>query len=134
MKKLLLRDQLVEKINLFNKIFELDFINNNDDRKGWKNYLDPIAKRIANVSYLTFMKENHLELNTFPGAFQAYYNLFSLIIDDLKTMISLPVPNEIYCAALDVMETFDEFLYLNKFKVDVDRMDNVKKFFIYPTI
>lgn len=131
------RKELVDKINIFNQIFELDFINSSDNEKNWKYYLDNISKHLFNKSYISFIKDNSLELNAIPGSFEKYYNLFKAIINDFKGMTSLPVPHQIYLAADDILKSFNEFLVVNNYHVkEVNRQDNYQNlnYEICPTI
>lgn len=138
MNRLLLRDELVSKIKLFNKIFELDFMNSDESSKNWKSYLDPISKYLYDQSFFSFINDNPLEKNVPPGALEAYYNIFSYIEKDLGSMITMSIPNEIYLAAMDVKRTFDDFICKNNFKINLIKDDsgsNQKVFYrIYPAI
>ncbi len=133
-----LRDELVQKIEMFNQIFELDFVNSEENEKNWKSYLDPIAKHIFGCSYLQFVKDTSLDINVPPGAIEKYYNIFSVIVKDFQSMLRLKVPNEIYCAAEDVKKTFDDFIKQNNIDVsltnDSDRENSKTYYQLYPTL
>ncbi len=133
-----LRDELIHKINMFNQIFELDFVNSDENDKNWKSYLDPIAKHLFGCSYLSFIKDTPLDRNVPPGAIEKYYNIFLVIVRDFSSMIRLKVPNQIYCAAEDVKKTFDEFIKHNNISVslinDSERENSKTYYQLYPTL
>lgn len=135
---LIKKDELIDKIKIFNKIFELDFVNSDEFSKNWKSYLDPISKHLFNKSYLALIKDVPLEGKMPPGSLEIYYNLFSYIISDLKVMTVLSIPNEIYSSALEVKRAFDEFLAINNFHVSINKQiindSEVISYEIHPTI
>ncbi len=138
MSNYLYRDELVQKIKMFNQIFELDFVNSDEVEKNWKSYLDPIAKHLFGSSYLSFIRDTSLDTNVPPGALEKYYNVFAFIIKDFQTMLRLKVPNEIFCAAEDVKKTFDDFIKYNNIDVslikDSDNQNAENYYQLYPTL
>lgn len=138
METLLKKDELIDKIKIFNKIFELDFINSDEFSKNWKSYLDPISKHLYNKTYLSLINDVPLEGKLPPGSLEIYYNMFNYILHDLKSMRVLKIVDEIYCAAQDVKRTFDEFLSINNFHVSINKQivnDNeVISYQLFPTI
>ena len=111
---------LISKIEQFNEAFFLDLLLNNGIVK-WTKYLDPISLHLFGVSYIDFFKTNKITFPSTPGTLEKYYNFFVLLVNNLKLLTSFEIPNQIYFSALDVLETFQDFLKLNNFIVKKEK-------------
>lgn len=110
------KEELIEKIKLFNNIYVID-AKNNYNSKNWRSYLDPICKYLYKMEYLDFINKFQLNSPSVPGSLEAYYNFFNKCIEDLEGLTSLDIPNQIVKCLLDVKGTFDRFLSLNDYKI-----------------
>lgn len=127
---------LIDKINIFNEIYMLDYLNTKHEKK-WKDYLDPIANYLYNISYDDLIIEN-IFMNSMPGLLEMYYNIFYYISQDLHSISMVKTAKELLISVNDIKRTFDKFLVLNNFKVErvsiryygVDKI----KFNIYPMV
>lgn len=129
MKKFQNSELLIGRIKKFNEIFLIDLENSSNEKK-WVDYLDPISNNLFNQTYLEFIQENSLVFPNPPGEMEKYYNFFKTIENDFKDLAVLDVPNEIYCSAMDVLDSFDKFLDVNNFNV-VNEKNVVNGLFVY---
>lgn len=129
--------ELIDKINIFNEIYMLDYLNNKNDKK-WKDYLNPVTHYLYNISYDELITDNPLSINSIPGLLEMYYNIFHYIIKDFESVTIFEVAKELVISINDIKVTFDKFLTLNNFRVEqistksfgVEKI----KFNIYPLV
>lgn len=108
--------ELINTLCDFHSIVLLD--NSKTPNSKWKITLDKVCRMLYNTDYFQFLRDFPVNKPIImPGALEAHYNLINALIDYNKNLTSVKVHSEIYECATEVKYIFDDFLYINKYKV-----------------
>lgn len=122
-------NELVKDLCDFHTIALLDF-KKNKNTKNWKSLLTPITKKLYQLDYNEFLVNFPVDKPIImPGVLEAHYNFLNAVIQLNENLTSIAIYNEIYECALDVKRTFDNFLYINKYKIHRSKTNSQFEFY-----
>lgn len=125
--------ELINTLCDFHTIALID--NSKNENSKWIITLNRVCKMLYNLDYFEFLKSFPVNKPiVMPGALESHYNLINALIDYNKELTSIKVHDEMYKCALDVKYIFDDFLYVNKYKIHRSQAPNNKAYSWYNII
>ncbi len=108
--------ELINTLCDFHTIALLD--KNKSSNSRWIVILDRICNMLYNIDYFQFLRDFPVNKPiVMPGALEAHYNLINALIDYTKNLTSTKACYEMFQCATEVKYIFDDFLYINKYKI-----------------
>ena len=112
--------ELINTLCDFHTIALID--KNKSSNSRWISTLNAICKMLYDTDYLQFLKDFPVNKPiVMPGTLEAHYNLINALIDYTKNLIAIKVGYEMFQCASEVKYIFDDFLYINKYKIHRSR-------------